>query len=255
MERCFPFVLVTLFLKEIWGHYFLIVTPGSPMLLSKEILECCRRTFQQETILNHKLSQYLWKKVKLEEHTGEWRERGPGWEGSVGGKESSCGVLQSKRWERRDTLGTWRTCGTWIYRSGKRLAPEKEARVSKEEVKWGHTRRAPQLCQPCPSGKGLPQRLTAPSSKAILSYLCWLKLPAPSLRPQVRCASHCTVSSWNLLGSYMGTLQTSHSKMNSSVLTPGTILGKSLSPLHTQTRSHTSLISKDPGDLSGKHNL
>lgn len=209
----------------------------------------------RKPIISFGLSQHLWKKVKLEEHTGEWRERGSGWEGSVGGKESSCGVLQSKRWERRDTLGTWRTCGTWIYRSGKRLAPEKEARVSKEEVKWGHTRRAPQLCQPCPSGKGLPQRLTAPSSKAILSYLCWLKLPAPSLRPQVRCASHCTVSSWNLLGSYMGTLQTSHSKMNSSVLTPGTILGKSLSPLHTQTRSHTSLISKDPGDLSGKHNL
>lgn len=49
---------------------------------------------------------------------------------------------------------------------------------------------------------------------------------------RLRCASHCIVSSLNLLEKLRGCPKNSHSKMNSSVLVLGT-LGKCSSPLHT----------------------
>lgn len=49
---------------------------------------------------------------------------------------------------------------------------------------------------------------------------------------RLRCASHCMVSSLNLLEKLRGCPKNSHSKMNSSVLVLGT-LGKCSSPLHT----------------------
>lgn len=141
-----------------------------------------------------------------------------GWKESPSGRQGS----GDKRWERRGMLAP-RGDEAPKSTGGGRLAPERGTKVSKEEVKWGHTRWTPRMCQP-PGSVTQWQRTasginsTWHMAAGLFLGICadWSCRYLPS--NHVRYSSNSTVSNWTLLRNYPGTLKNSHSIMNSGVL-------------------------------------